>query len=137
MGKEFDEETAAKAVAELAPARDFDLVADIFDAAAMVRTTWETFRVGPSYPPKSSPIRGVTDSRGTSVAKMVAALPTVAPDDVAAAQRAVAPVLGDFFPRSTPAEAGVGDAVEKLRYVAMTRPQLVRDARTISRRRRT
>jgi hypothetical protein len=95
----------------------------------------DTFRSGPEYPPKGSPIRGGADSRGALVAKTTAAMAAVAPDDLAGAVRAASHVLGELFPLNIPSEPGVADAVEKLRYEAMIRPQQVRDARVITRRR--
>jgi hypothetical protein len=133
---EFDEETAKRAVSELAATTDLELTEAIWGAAGAVRLAWDVFRSGPEYPPKTSPIRGITDRRGAAVAEMVAAMAAVAPDDLAGAVSAASHVLGEIFPRNTPTEAGISDAVEKLRYVAMTRPQMVGEARTISRRRR-
>jgi hypothetical protein len=133
MGREFDEEAAAKAVAELAATTDLELTEAIWATTGTVRLAWDVFSSGPGYPPETSPIRGVTDNRGAAVARMITAMAAVAPDDLAGAIRAASHVLGEFFPRTTPAEAGVSDAVEQLRYVAMTRPAQVRDARTIMR----
>jgi hypothetical protein len=64
---------------------------------------------------------------------MTAAMAAVAPDDLAGAVRAASHVLGESFPNTTPAEAGVSDAVDQLRYSAMNRPQMAREARRISR----
>jgi hypothetical protein len=135
MGNEFDEEAAAMAVAELAAMTDLELTEAIWAAAGAVRLAWDVFKSGSEYPPKASPTRGVADHRAAAIAKMVTSMAAVAPDDLAGAVRAASHVLGEFFPRNTPGEADVADSVGRLRYEAMTRPQLVRDARMITRRR--
>jgi hypothetical protein len=132
---EFDEEAANKVLAELAATSALDTAGDIADGIAAVAAAWDAYRTGPAYPTKTSRIRSVVDARGASVAKSVKAIQAVAPDDVAGAVDAARHILGDLFTRNGPAETGVFDAVERLRYLAMTRPQQIRDARTIMRRR--
>jgi hypothetical protein len=130
---EFDEEAANRAVNELAATTDLELTEAIWAAAGAVRLAWDVYRSGAEYPPTLSPVRGVADSRGAAVARMAAAMAAVAPDDLAGAVRAASHVLGEYFPNTTPAEASVSDALDRLRYTAMHRPQMVREARRISR----
>jgi hypothetical protein len=132
MGKEF-EEPAKRAETGLAATSDLELTEAIWGAAGAVRLAWDVFRSGPEYPATTSPFRDITDRRGDKVAKMAAAMAAVAPDDLAGAARAAGHVLGEIFPHTTPAENGVTDAVERLRYCAMTRVQLVRDSRAMTR----
>jgi hypothetical protein len=130
---EFDEEAAAREVERLAATDDMELAEAIWAAATALRLAWDTYRSGPAYPAKSSPTGAIADDRGTAVAQTTAAMAAVAPDDLAGAVRAASHVLGAYFPNTTPAEAGVADAVEALRYAAKRRPQMVRDARIIKR----
>jgi hypothetical protein len=69
---------------------------------------------------------------GTSVTKIVTALAAVAPDGLDGAVDAESHVLGEIFPRNTPAEAGSATPWSSCATSRRPGPQMVGEARTIS-----
>jgi hypothetical protein len=88
-------------------------------------------RSGAAYPPKGDPVRNAVDEAGAGVARTVKAMAVVDRSDLRGAVNAAGPILGKFLTRHNRDEIPVADAVDALRFAAMRRPQLVRDARTI------
>jgi hypothetical protein len=131
---EFDEQAAERVLAELAATTDLDLTADIFDAIWAVEQAWSEWRADVRYPYRDSPFRAIADDWGASIAAAVRAIATVPPDDLHAAVRAASYILGESYTSTNAPELVVGEAVERLRFAAKTRPQQVRDARTLMRR---
>lgn len=129
----FDEATAARAVAALAATTDAELTTDIRAAVEAVGVAWGAFRADPAYPAKDHPARTLVDERGTAVAAALEKTRAVSPaPDLAAAVKAASLVLSLYWPDRRAAEQPLSAAVERLRYLAMSRTALVRDARKVA-----
>ncbi len=129
----FDEEAALAAVAALAQTTDEEMVADICAAVELLAKVWGAWRGGREYPLPRHPARRVADARGEAV---VAALNGVraltSRSDLTAAINTARPPLSQVWPERRPGERSVAVTVDRLRYQALIRPRLVRDARAIT-----
>jgi hypothetical protein len=115
-------------LAEFPPSRE---VAEMREALAAVVAAWQRWGDDPAFPrplPYREAPRGLklAASHEAAIRAAVDALEAL-PDDAAppAVSRAVGPVLGEYWPDYPAPAAGVAAAVERLRYVAMTRRSLI------------
>jgi hypothetical protein len=131
---EFDEETANRAVAELAATTDASLVVAIRDTMETLAAAWSTYRASAEYPARASVARPLADQRDEAVREALRAVRALGPDDdLRATTRAADPALGAYWPSGTDTERALSNLVDRLRYESKTRPRLVSDARWLNR----
>jgi hypothetical protein len=124
----FDEEAANRAVADLAATTDGQLIVDILAGLEAVITAWRGWRADPP--------QGQADVQQDELDQLVASAEHAAwalPADATVRdfQLVAAPILGAFFLEHPQRSAAVSDAVERLRWLAISRPGLVDDARRL------
>jgi hypothetical protein len=128
----FDEEAAARVVAELAATTDARLVVDIRTAMEDVAAVWQSWRGDPAHGRTDQPDGAGGDDLDAVVMHALRAIRALGPDDdLRGATRAVAGVLDVAWPRERPGERAMADAVAALRYWSVSRPRSVREARAL------
>ena len=128
----FDEEAAARVVADLAATTDARLVIDIRTAMETVAVAWQSWRGDPTYPGPDQPDWSRADVLDATVMYALRAIRALGPDDdLRGASRAVEHVLDARWPEERPGERAVADAVAALRYWTVSKPRHVREARAL------
>ena len=129
----YDEEAADRATAELASLTDERQIADIRTGLAAALSGWRLWRGGPDYPPRGHAHRSLADSLERTVGDLETALRTLPDDaDLRTVANLAGPLLGAYVPDRAPGAGPFSDAVELLRWLAITRPSLVAEARRLS-----
>ena len=131
----FDEEAANRVVAELAATTDGQLIVDILGGLEALSTASQAR----AHPVQDQANRGLSDEVNqldpldqlvASAERAALALPADA--TVRDFQQVAAPILGAVLVECPKPAGAVSDAVERLRWLAITRPGLVDEARRLT-----
>jgi hypothetical protein len=124
----FDPELASASVRELAAITDEQLAADVQVALAHLLEAWATWRADPAFP--KDQLNPDREALVDSVAVAICDLPDD-DADLAALVKIATRLLNPAWGLRR-GEQPVAGAIERLRYAAIHRPGLVRDARAIA-----
>jgi hypothetical protein len=129
----YDEAAAEQATAALAATTDELLVADVRAGLAEVVVAQRAWRGSESYPARGNVMRPLFDGLDrliTDAGSAVRALSDDAP--LRAVVALVSSILGAYVPARPELAGAVCEAVDRLRWLAISRPSLVDDARRLA-----